>query len=541
MSDPLHQARRFGHSSSASEPCCQIRSDDSPIRVCPREPVIRGFIEPADAGDILNTTTALNIATGLNGHPGASVALIDGDREVTYGDLRNQVDSARQLLMSSGVSVGTRVLVIGENEVDFVVALYAALGAGATVVPIKAVNPFPEVQRKVAAVEPDVTLLCATADWLNERIDELVLGETFVVAEAVAAGDVATAPPIVMRDVDDIAVMLLTSGVTSDSKIAMLSHGNLDFVQGVFVADTEVGVTSDDVAYGVLPLTHIFGLNAVLFTTLRVGGRIVLEQRFEAMASLELVERHKITLISGAPPMWQRWALCDVDPSMMASVRYAVSGASALPIETFNAIRAKYGITLAEGYGLTETSPAVTWTRGFESRAGSVGKPLPGVEVILVDPDGTIVEEGDTGEVVVRSPGVFRGYLDSPEQTESVLTEDGWFWTGDVGVFDIDGYLYLVDRLKDIVIVSGFNVYPAEVESILLEHPEVRGAIVVGTPNALSGEAVVAHVSGEVSVDELDAFCRERLSRYKCPTEYHLVEELPVAANGKLLRRALRS
>ena len=169
-----------------------------------------------------------------------------------------------------------------------------------------------------------------------------------------------------------------------------------------------------------------------------------------------------------------------------------------------------------------------------------MGVPLDGVEVVLVEEDGTPVEPGDAGEVVVRGPGIFKGYLDAPELTEQVLTDDGWFWTGDIGVFDADGYLYLVDRIKDIIIVSGFNVYPSEVEAILMEHPNVRGAIVVGVADGLTGEAVEAHVSGQVDIDELDQFCRDRLSRYKCPATYHLVEELPVTAHGKVVRRELR-
>ncbi len=196
---------------------------------------------------------------------------------------------------------------------------------------------------------------------------------------------------------------------------------------------------------------------------------------------------------------------------------------------------------MAEGYGLTETSPIVTWSRGIPVRPTSVGKVIEGAQVVLVEPDGTPVDVGDTGEVVISGPGVFKGYLDSPALTDAVLTDDGWFWTGDVGVFDEDGYLYLVDRIKDIVIVSGFNVYPSEVEGVLMEHPGVRGAVVVGEEDLDTGETVVAHVLGEVDAAELDEFARANLSRYKCPTSYRFVDELPVAATGKLIRRELRS
>ena len=173
-------------------------------------------------------------------------------------------------------------------------------------------------------------------------------------------------------------------------------------------------------------------------------------------------------------------------------------------------------------------------------RVTSVGKPLPGVEMVLVDDDGEPVDIGDIGEVVVRAPSVFKGYLNDPEATASILTDDGWLWIGDVGLFDDDGYLYLVDRVKDIIIVSGFNVYPAEVEDVLMEHPNVRGALVVGGAHGATGETVIAHISGDVSVEDLAEFASSQLSRYKRPTEYHIVEELPQTAAGKRLRRELR-
>ena len=238
--------------------------------------------------------------------------------------------------------------------------------------------------------------------------------------------------------------------------------------------------------------------------------------------------------------MWKRWAEADAPDDSLASVVYGASGAAALPVEVFEAIRERYGVEIAEGYGLTETSPIITLSRGIPIRPTSVGQVAEGVDLALVESDGTPVEQGDTGEIVVRGAGVFKGYLDSPEVTASVLTDDGWFWTGDVGVLDDDGYLYLVDRVKDLIIVSGFNVYPAEVESVLMEHPDVRGAVVVGTPHSDTGEAVVAHVSGQVSESDLNAFARARMSGYKCPTEFHFVEELPIAPTGKVVRKSLR-
>ncbi len=481
-----------------------------------------------------------NLASIIEEHQPDRIALIDGDATITYGDLRARVDHLRGHLVRSGYGPEARMAILAGNSTDFVVGTLAVLGFGGLVVPVRPGSPPLELQRKLAAVDPDVLLLGQTERWALDHAEDLALPLLDLAEIGAAAPSGDTAPPIVERDPDDLAFLLLTSGVSSDAKVAMMSHRNLAWVQRA-ITEAEDGLEPNDIALGVLPFSHIFGLNVVLLASLRIGAAVVLQHRFDAELSLDLIRDHQITSISGAPPMWQRWAEADAPDDALASVRNAASGAAALPAHIFETIRDRYGVEIAEGYGLTETSPIVTWSRGVQPRATSVGKPLDGVDVVLAEPDGTPVEPGDTGEIVVRSPGVFKGYLDAPELTAAVLTDDGWFWTGDMGVFDDDGYLYLVDRMKDIIIVSGFNVYPAEVESVLMEHPGVTGAIVVGTPHGDTGETVAAHVAGQVSAEELDAFARERLSTYKCPTEFHFVDELPVAPTGKLIRRELRS
>ncbi len=487
----------------------------------------------------------MNLASIIEGHDEHRPALIDGENIITYGRLRARVDALRAALKRDGIGPDDRVAVMAGNEPDFVVAVFAALGLGAVAVPIRATSPLPELLRKLNVVDPQVILTGEAGRWAIGHRDQLAspisdVAELAPPDGSTPDGAAAESPEIVARDGDDVAFMLLTSGVSSDAKVAMLSHHNLAWIQLAITADTPQGVSATDVSLGVLPFTHIFGLNVVLLASLRVGSTVVLQRRFDAEVSMELIRHHKITVVAGAPPMWQRWASLDAPEDSLASVTHAASGAASLPIEVFNRIKDHYGVEIAEGYGLTETSPIVTWSRGIEVKPTSVGRPLQGVDVVLVEPDGTPVEPGDTGEIVIRSPGVFKGYLDAPGITSSVLTGDGWFWTGDMGVFDDDGYLYIVDRIKDIVIVSGFNVYPSEVESVLMQHPDVRGAVVVGTPHAETGETVVAYVSGQVDRDELDAYARGQLSRYKCPTEYNFVDELPVAPTGKLIRRELR-
>ncbi len=480
---------------------------------------------------------SVNLATIIDRHDGDRIALIDGELRLTYGELRTRVDAVRARLHEAGIGVDDPLAILAGNEIDFAVTTLAGLGLGARIVPVRPSSPLPELERKLASVRPKLLCLGEAGAWIAEGNVELGV-PTMDLAIDVESGP---APAVVDRDPDDLAFLMLTSGVASDAKVAMLSHGNLAWAQDAILNRGDLGLQPDDVSLGVLPFSHIFGLNLVLLATLKVGGSIVLQRRFDENESLRLIKKFGISTLAGAPPMWHRWSQAEGADDSMASVRHSSSGAAALPLSVFEAVRDRFGIEVAEGYGLTETSPIVTWSRGIPVKPTSVGKVIEGCQVVLVEPDGTPVDTGDTGEVVVRSPGVFKGYLDSPSLTDAVLTEDGWFWTGDVGVFDDDGYLYLVDRIKDVVIVSGFNVYPSEVEGVLMEHPNVRGAVVVGEEDLDTGETVVAHVLGDVDADELDEFARANLSRYKCPTSYRFVDELPVAPTGKLIRRELRS
>jgi long-chain acyl-CoA synthetase len=270
---------------------------------------------------------------------------------------------------------------------------------------------------------------------------------------------------------------------------------------------------------------------------------VVLIERFDPASSLDSIRDRGVTIVAGAPPMYAAWlGLPGATPEAFASVRQAVSGAAALPAEVAAQFAERFAITIHEGYGLTEAAPTVTSSVGG-ARPGSIGVPLPGVEVRLVDEDGRDVLAGDAGEVWVRGPNVFPGYWNDAEATALALTEDGWLRTGDIATVDDDGYLYLVDRAKDLVIVSGFNVYPAEVEGVLAEHPGVADVAVVGVAHPHSGEAVKAFVVAagrQVDEDDLIEFCAARLARYKCPTKITFVDELPKGLGGKLLRRALQ-
>jgi long-chain acyl-CoA synthetase len=323
----------------------------------------------------------------------------------------------------------------------------------------------------------------------------------------------------------------------------MLTHRNL-LANLEQTRSTTRRVGPDDVVLGAVPLYHIFGLSVVLGFSLSVGATVLLVHRFDPASAIDSIRTRGVTVIPGAPAMWVAFAEYEDAPAdAFAGVRLALSGAAKLPVSVAERIRDRFGVLIAEGYGLTEASPVVTTSAGLVPRFGSVGKVLAGVELRLVDDRGNDALVGDVGQVWVRGENVFAGYLDDPEATARVLTPDGWLRTGDLGMCDDEGWLYLVDRAKDLVIVSGFNVYPAEVEDALVQHPAVLEAGVTGVPDAATGEAIIAFVVREPGSDvdeaELIACARERLARYKCPRRVVFVDQLPRNAIGKLLRREL--
>ena len=299
---------------------------------------------------------------------------------------------------------------------------------------------------------------------------------------------------------------------------------------------------------GVLPLFHIFGLNVMLGVTLATGSSLVLVDRFEPEAALGTMAEHGITLVSGPPTLFAALTRLPEDAATDAfgSVRLAASGAAPLPAEVAEAFQDRFGLRLHQGYGLTEASPAVTTNVGLDAPVESIGTPLPGVEVRLVDRDGSDVLAGDSGEIWVKGPNVFAGYLDDDQATRAALSPDGWLRTGDLGVSDDDGRLYIVDRAKDLIIVSGFNVHPGEVEEVVMEHEAVKEAAAVGVPDDSTGEAVKVFVVLAADADpaptdqDILRFCADRLARYKCPASVEFVDEIPRGFAGKLLRRALR-
>ncbi len=498
----------------------------------------------------------MNLASIIDPHPEADVAVISRGRSTTYGELRTQVARLRGGLVGLGLEPGDRVGIVAANNWYFVVAYLGVLGAGCVAVPVNPTSPVPEVQRELAAIGARAVIAGPSARATVAGLDRAALPalETIIAAEpgdlagAVALDDLLAAEPIeiVDREPGDLAVLVFTSGTAGSPKAAMLTHGNLRSNLEQCQAHPGRSQGADDVVLGVLPFFHIFGLNVVLGLSFVAGASVLLVERFDPQTALESVGTHGVTVISGAPTMWSAWAtLPGTRPGAFASVRTATSGAAKLDPQVQRAISERFGVQIMEGYGLTEASPVVTSGTGLIAPEGSIGVPLPGVHVRLVDSDGQDALVGDAGEIWVQGPNVFAGYWNDPDATRSTLTEDGWLRTGDVAVVDDEGFLFLVDRVKDLIIVSGFNVYPAEVEHVIAEHPGVAEVAVIGVPHPHSGEAVKAYVVVEPgsSVDEDDVIrhCEAHLARYKCPQKVMFVDEMPHNATGKVLRKELRA
>ena len=494
----------------------------------------------------------MNVASIIDGHPDSAVALIaPDDSVVTYGELRRRVETARGGLATLGIEEGDRVAIVLGNTPSFVISYLAIVGLGGVAVLCNPGSPQAELERELRAVTATFAIVGPAAAEAATRIGlgTIVTADGAQVDDGWKLDDLSGEPaPTAEVSPSDLAVLVFTSGTAGPPKAAMLTHGNLMANLDQIQRHPGREVQSGDAAYGLLPLFHIFGLNVILGLTLHAGGCVLLREAFDPVAAASDISRHGVTLVAGAPPMFAAWVAAagrGVNADAFAKVRLAVSGAAPLSADVARAFEDRFGIPLREGYGLTEAAPVVTSSLlDRPTKPGSVGVPLPGLEVRLVDEDGQDALAGDPGEIWVRGPNVFAGYWEDPKATAAALAPGGWLRTGDVAVVDDDGELWLVDRAKDLIIVSGFNVFPAEVEEVLAAHPSVADAAVIGCPDDRTGERVQAYVvAGETGVDtaELAAHCAKHLARYKCPSQIEVVDALPHASSGKLLRKDVGS
>jgi long-chain acyl-CoA synthetase len=476
-------------------------------------------------------------------------ALVSEAASITWAGLDREVDRCAAGLLAAGHETGSRIGILLPNSIAFAVAYFGILRAGLVAVPLNTGYTSSELGYQLTdAAVPIVITDQERAAVLREA------GEVTAVVidasdggwdELLAAGD-GGPPPESSTGGEDLAVLLYTSGTSGRPRGAMLSHrallANLEQMARI---DPPV-VAADDRVLLVLPLFHVYGLNAGLGMVAKTGATGVLAERFDPVETLALVRDQHVSGIVGAPPMYVAWSMLPGLGDSLSSVRVALSGAAPLPAAVLSAVLEASGHHIFEGYGLTETAPVLTTTLCSQAaKPASVGRPVPGVELridVEVDTDDDDEDSThDPGEVVVRGDNLFSGYWPDGEGGPD---EEGWFRTGDIGYLDDDGDLFLVDRSRDLIIVSGFNVYPREVEEALLAHPDVAEVAAIGVPHPYTGETVkvlvVPRSGASPSAEGLIDYAAGRIARFKCPTAVEFVEELPHSLAGKVARGRLR-
>jgi long-chain acyl-CoA synthetase len=483
-------------------------------------------------------------------------AIIFRDVPTSYGELDRRANQVANGLIGLGIQPGDRVALYIHNLPLFIEAYYGILRAGASVIPLNVLYKAGEVEyifkdsgaRAIVTFGPFVQVALAAQANAPELRHVIVAAPEDVpgaLAWRSTFGAAAETPPGVAVGENDVAVICYTSGTTGRPKGAMLSHGNLLANCNQCNQVPGFHTTPDDVLWLALPLFHIYAMNVGMNLTFMNGGSLALVERFEPASGLEIIQQHRCTVLLGAPPMFVAWSsmpnLRDYD---LSSVRFVASGAAALPVQILEQFQSASGVPISEGYGLTEASPVVTSSAaGPVVKPGKVGPAIPGVEVRIVDEAGNDVPRGELGELICRGPNIMLGYWNQPEATAATI-RDGWLHTGDLATEDEDGYYAIVDRLKDMIIVSGFNVYPREVEEVLFRHPAIAEAAVVQYPDPYQGESVMAFVvlkpDHTATEQEIIDYCRSQIAVYKCPRRVVFRDSLPKNNTGKVLRRELR-
>ncbi|HET6870203.1 MAG TPA: long-chain fatty acid--CoA ligase [Solirubrobacteraceae bacterium] len=494
----------------------------------------------------MKESLAYNLTGSAERYP-QTAALRFGDAVITYAELDQATAAVAGVLRNLGIEPGDRVGVMLPNVPQFAMAYYGVLRAGGVVVPMNVLLK----EREVAFYLGDSSAKLIFA-W-HELADGARAGAADVGAECIVvepdsfAELLASAEPVhdvVDRHAEDTAVILYTSGTTGKPKGAELTHSNLainaDVSKALFTLDHE------DVVLGALPLFHAFGQTCGLNAAISAGASLALIPRFDAGKVLATIERDRVTVFEGVPTMF---AALLHDPERerfdAGTLRACVSGGAALPVEVLRGFEAAFGCVVLEGYGLSETSPVACFNHpDRERKPGSIGTPVEGVEMKLVDDHRDDAAPGDAGEIAIRGHNVMKGYWNRPDATAAAIDADGWFYSGDIARIDDDGCYFIVDRKKDLIIRGGYNVYPREVEEVLYEHPAVREAAVIGIPHDSLGEEVGAAVAlkpGAVLTEsEIRDYVKANIAAYKYPRHVWFVDELPKGPTGKILKREIK-
>ena len=471
----------------------------------------------------------------------SSVALIERSRRVTYGELTDLALRTAGGLLAKGIKPGASVPVVCATGIDGVVAYLGVQAAGATAVMVNYRATLREFESRFALVDPGLVVISGSTEIeLPGGVPVFrSAGDPHTDAERL---DVALHDEMPV-DAGGVAAVLFTSGVSGNPRPVPLTHDNLAAAQFGQIRQPGSPLGTGTVALAALPMAHIYGLNSVLGSLLRAGAQVVMMERFDAAAAADLVAEHQINTIAAVPQMWNSFLNAGLPGSAFRPVTWATASAAPLSERIVGPFVEHFGVKIAGGYGLTESSGTICLDDPKDPRSGTVGRPLGDTLVRLVDADGDDVEDGDSGEIWLRGSSICAKYPATGE-LEAPRATGGWFQTGDVGVLDGQGRLCIVDRIKDVVIVGGFNVSPAEVESVLLKHPGVSNAAVIGEADDLSGERIVAFVRpsapGAATAADLTAHCKRQLARYKVPVRFELRDELPMTDSGKILRRLLR-
>ena len=481
-------------------------------------------------------------------------AIFFGEQTINYAQLAATVERVAAGLAGLGIGQGDRVALLLPNCPQFVYASLAAARLGAMAVPMNPILAPEEVAyiledsgaKVVVAVEKTAPLALAMAQRCEcvehcivaaERVPEGALDFRTLVVEDTSG---LPEPP----GAEEVAVLQYTSGTTGRPKGAMLTHANL--LADAAASAEAVQMNEQDVFLAVLPLFHVFGATVTMIIPITLGAASAHIPRFEPLPVLQTIERTGVTIFCGVPSMFAVLAaLKGQHGPDLSTLRLCISGGAALPRDLTPIIEQRYDTTLLEGYGPTEAAPVISCNRTRDSRKiGSVGPPLPSVEVQIRDEAGAEVKVGEIGEICARGPNIMRGYWQDPEKTAGTI-RDGWLYTGDLGHVDADGYIYIVDRKTDMIIVGGLNVYPREVEDVIRLFPAVHDVAVVGSSSRLRGETVAAFIElgegGSLDEREIIEHCSEHLARYKVPRTIHFMHELPRSATGKVLKRELRA
>ncbi|WP_406003260.1 long-chain-fatty-acid--CoA ligase [Streptomyces sp. NBC_00829] len=473
---------------------------------------------------------------------GDAPAIRLGDTLLTYAQLDKASARVAGLLRDRGVQPGDRVGIMLPNVPQFAAVYYGILRAGAVVVPMNVLLKAREVAFYLG--DSQAKLVLAWHGFAQDAQAGAAAAGTECLL--VTPGDFETLlaittaqPAVVERDASDTAVILYTSGTTGTPKGAELTHANL--TSNTKVSIDLFSLTAGDTVLGALPLFHVFGQTCGLSASITAGACLALVPRFDAHAVLETIQRHRVSIFQGVPTMYVG-LLSHPERSTFDthSLRLCVSGGSAMPVEVLHAFEAEFGCIIVEGYGLSETSPVASFNHPDRVRKpGSIGQPVDGVEMTLLD-----LADG-IGEIAIRGHNIMKGYWGRPEATAEAIDTDGWFRSGDLARVDTDGYYYIVDRKKDLIIRGGYNVYPREIEELLYTHPAVREAAVIGIPHPELGEEICAAVALKdgttATPEELREHIKAQAAAYKYPRHIWIVPDLPKTPTGKILRRNVKA